>query len=53
MKDEEQSISQKEKSPEKMVPIEVKQSEPINQKKQATEFWPRKRRSDITMSRYV
>merc|ERR1712183_188620 len=31
----------------------VKQSEPVVEKKEATEFWPRKKRSDITSSRYI
>ena len=29
------------------------QNEAINENKQETEFWPRKRRSDITMSRFI
>merc|ERR1719186_805685 len=33
---------------EEIAPEVVKQSEPIIEKKEATEFWPRKKRSDIT-----
>ena len=44
---------EQDKVSEEIAPEVVKQSEPIIEKKQATEFWPRKKRSDITMSRYV
>ena len=33
--------------------VAEEQSEAIIEKKQETEFWPRKRRSDITMSRFI
>merc|ERR1711970_1601111 len=38
---------------EEITPEVVKQSEPVVEKKEATEFWPRKKRSDITSSRYI
>ena len=38
---------------EEIAPEIVKEREPIIEKKEATVFWPRKKRSDITMSRYV
>ena len=44
---------QQEKVQEDVAPEIVKQIEPIIEKKEATEFWPRKKRSDITRSRYV
>ena len=47
---QEQPQEQKE---EDVVPEVVKISDPIIEKKEATEFWPRKKRSDITMSSYV
>eukprot|EP00092_Neocalanus_flemingeri_P045741 GFUD01051261.1.p1 GENE.GFUD01051261.1~~GFUD01051261.1.p1 ORF type:complete len:112 (-),score=57.00 GFUD01051261.1:206-541(-) len=50
---EESKEDQQEKANDEIVPEAVKQSEPIFEKKEATEFWPRKKRSDITMSRYV
>ena len=49
----EQQKQQQEREPEEIASESKKQSEPILEKKQATEFWPRKKRSDITMSRYV
>eukprot|EP00092_Neocalanus_flemingeri_P028897 GFUD01031379.1.p1 GENE.GFUD01031379.1~~GFUD01031379.1.p1 ORF type:complete len:114 (+),score=53.63 GFUD01031379.1:85-426(+) len=50
---EEPKEEQQEQANVDIVPEVVKQSEPIFEKKEATEFWPRKKRSDITMSRYV
>ena len=52
-KEVESQDQQQEKVQENVAPEVVKQSEPIIEKKVATEFWPRKKRSDITMSRYV
>ena len=52
-KEEDPEEQQQEKVHEEVALEVVKQSEPIIEKKQATEFWPRKKRSDITMSRYV
>ena len=52
-KEEEPKEQQQVKVQEEVAPEVVKQSEPIIEKKQATEFWPRKKRSDITLSRYV
>ena len=52
-KEEEQQEQQQEREQEEIAPESQKQSEPIIEKKQATEFWPRKKRSDITLSRYV
>ena len=52
-KEVEQQEQAQEKAQEEIAPEVVKQSEPIIEKKQATEFWPRKKRSDITLSRYV
>ena len=46
-KKEEGKESQQDKAVEEIV-LEI---EPIIEKKQASEFWPRKRRSDITMTR--
>ena len=52
-KKEEEQESQQGNQEEETVLEGSKQSEPIMEKKKATEFWPRKRRSDITMSRYL
>eukprot|EP00092_Neocalanus_flemingeri_P045739 GFUD01051259.1.p1 GENE.GFUD01051259.1~~GFUD01051259.1.p1 ORF type:complete len:113 (-),score=53.21 GFUD01051259.1:107-445(-) len=52
-KEEELKEQQQEQAKEETSPEVVKQREPIIEKKKATEFWPRKKRSDITMSRYV
>ena len=52
-KEVESQDQQQEKVQENVAPEVVKQSEPIIEKKVATEFWPRKKRSDITMSSYV
>ena len=45
--------SQQEKQEGKIVLEGSKQSEPIIEKKKVTEFWPKKRRSDITILRYL
>eukprot|EP00092_Neocalanus_flemingeri_P045743 GFUD01051263.1.p1 GENE.GFUD01051263.1~~GFUD01051263.1.p1 ORF type:complete len:112 (-),score=52.46 GFUD01051263.1:206-541(-) len=50
---EESKEDQQEEANVEIIPEVVKKSEPIFEKKEATEFWPRKKRSDITMSRYV
>ena len=50
---EQQPEQPQEEAIEEIAPEVVREREPIFEKKEATEFWPRKKRSDITMSRYV
>merc|ERR1712037_997028 len=50
-KEEEEKEQPKEEVKEEEAPKVVK--EPVMEKKAATEFWPRKKRSDITLSRII
>ena len=42
-----------EKAAEEINTVVIEQDEAINEKKEATVCWPRKKRSEITLSRYV
>ena len=52
-KTKEEQESQQEKREDENVLEGSKQSEPIIEKKKSTDFWPRKRKSDITTLRYL
>ena len=51
--EEEERRKEEEEETVKAPPSSVKQSEPLAESKKQKEFWPRKRRSDITMSRVI
>jgi hypothetical protein len=51
--EEDKKEEERQKAAEEKTTEGAKQDENIIEKKQTTEFWPRKKRSDITMSRYV
>ena len=51
--EEEERRKEEEEETVKTPPSSVKQSEPVAESKKQNEFWPRKRRSDITMSRVI